>query len=235
MYLSRLDLNPRSRDVQRDVLDCQAMHRRVMSGFPDLPAVDQNAREKLGVLFRVELEHRANALTLLVQSRVEPDWSRLPAGYLRSGVASNPRCKAIDAVLTYLKPDLRCRFRLRANPTKRIHERNTAQEEKWRGKRVDLFDDADRRKWLMRRSEEAGFVIEALEPESRGEVEVIGDERVHGRRGRGEDGKRLTFGGVTFEGRLRVVDPVRFREALEKGIGPGKAYGFGLLSIAPAR
>ncbi|MBX5446264.1 type I-E CRISPR-associated protein Cas6/Cse3/CasE, partial [Sphaerobacter sp.] len=33
MYLSRLILNPRSRDVRRDLADCQQLHRSVMSGF----------------------------------------------------------------------------------------------------------------------------------------------------------------------------------------------------------
>lgn len=45
----------------------------------------------------------------------------------------------------------------------------------------------------------------------------------------------LTFGAVLFEGVLRVTDAAAFRAALERGIGSGKAYGFGLLSVAPAR
>jgi CRISPR system Cascade subunit CasE len=45
----------------------------------------------------------------------------------------------------------------------------------------------------------------------------------------------VTFASVRFEGVLEVRDADRFREALANGIGPGKAYGFGLLSIAPVR
>ncbi|MEW6230192.1 MAG: type I-E CRISPR-associated protein Cas6/Cse3/CasE, partial [Bacillota bacterium] len=56
--------------------------------------------------------------------------------------------------------------------------------------------------------------------------------------GRGEPGAHrrspLTFAAVEFEGHLTVLDPERFRETLRRGVGPGKAYGFGLLSIAPA-
>ena len=44
--------------------------------------------------------------------------------------------------------------------------------------------------------------------------------------------QRLTFGDVLFEGRLRVTDAALFRQTLEHGIGSGKAYGFGLLSVA---
>ncbi len=34
---------------------------------------------------------------------------------------------------------------------------------------------------------------------------------------------------------LRVSDPARFLVALRQGIGTAKAYGYGLLSAAPAR
>ena len=44
---------------------------------------------------------------------------------------------------------------------------------------------------------------------------------------------RLTFCGVAFEGRMQVVDSVLFHAALRAGIGSGKAYGYGLLSLAP--
>jgi CRISPR system Cascade subunit CasE len=37
---------------------------------------------------------------------------------------------------------------------------------------------------------------------------------------------------VLFSGRLEVTDAALFRDALAKGIGSGKAFGFGLLSIA---
>jgi CRISPR system Cascade subunit CasE len=37
---------------------------------------------------------------------------------------------------------------------------------------------------------------------------------------------------VLFNGTLAVTDPERFRAALATGIGSGKAYGFGLLSVA---
>lgn len=38
---------------------------------------------------------------------------------------------------------------------------------------------------------------------------------------------------VTFEGRLRITDPALLTEHLLTGIGPSKAYGCGLLTLAP--
>ncbi|MER3437012.1 MAG: type I-E CRISPR-associated protein Cas6/Cse3/CasE, partial [Chloroflexota bacterium] len=34
LYLSRLILNPRNREVRRDLADCQRLHQRIMTGFP---------------------------------------------------------------------------------------------------------------------------------------------------------------------------------------------------------
>jgi CRISPR-associated protein Cas6/Cse3/CasE subtype I-E len=43
----------------------------------------------------------------------------------------------------------------------------------------------------------------------------------------------VTHVGVRFDGLLTVVDPVRFVQTLETGVGSAKGFGFGLLSIAP--
>lgn len=50
---------------------------------------------------------------------------------------------------------------------------------------------------------------------------------------KGGRGSRVTFHSVTFEGLLRVTDPAVFTERLLGGIGPSKAYGCGLLTLAP--
>ncbi len=49
---------------------------------------------------------------------------------------------------------------------------------------------------------------------------------------RSDADKPMTFGAATFEGVLEVTDAEKFRESLKQGIGTGKAYGFGLLSVA---
>ncbi|MER5490668.1 type I-E CRISPR-associated protein Cas6/Cse3/CasE [Streptomyces sp. NPDC002454] len=46
-------------------------------------------------------------------------------------------------------------------------------------------------------------------------------------------GPGVTFHSATFEGRLRVTDPALFTARLLDGIGPSKAYGCGLLTLAP--
>jgi CRISPR system Cascade subunit CasE len=202
------------------------LHQRVLHAFPDEPDVT-SARERFGVLYRVE--SMDGGARILIQSRERPDWSRLPAGYLREP-ASGP--KRIDEQYAQIAVGLEFVFRLRANPTRRVSERNTGQGEQWRGKRVDLRRDEDQLAWLRRKGEAAGFslLVVRANPEV-GDVRAMPGTAVHGKR---QGTGRLTFGAVTLEGRLRVTDAARFRQALETGIGSGKAYGFGLLSIAPA-
>lgn len=49
------------------------------------------------------------------------------------------------------------------------------------------------------------------------------------------NGHRVTIWPVLFDGILAVEDPDLLRHAIITGIGPARAYGNGLLSIAPVR
>jgi CRISPR system Cascade subunit CasE len=229
MYLSRLWLDPRNRAVQQDLADCHALHRRVMEAFPQ--GVGREARQQLGVLHRADVDRATGQVTLLVQSREQPDWTRLAAGYLLRAAQTKP----VDRTYSTLGAGMRCRFRLHANPTRRIHPKNAGQGEKWRGKRVDLRDAQSRADWLARKAAQSGFrLVEVVPQPDAAAASVTAQVRSVGFDPVGGGARRMTFGGVVFEGYLEIVDPLRFRIALEEGIGSGKAFGFGLLSIAPA-
>jgi CRISPR system Cascade subunit CasE len=45
----------------------------------------------------------------------------------------------------------------------------------------------------------------------------------------------MTHFAVVFDGLLRVTDTGAFTETLVHGLGSAKAFGFGLLSIAPIK
>lgn len=234
LYLSQLVLNGACRDVRRDLADCAALHTRMLSAFPDDPTIT-SARDHFGVLYRVEPAGANGGARMLVQSRHRPDWSRLPTGYLR---VSAPDPKPVDQLYAHITDGQELLFRLRANPTRRISNRNTEQGEQWRGKRVELRREQDQLAWLHRKGEQAGFALvtartcnadgeatDATVPDLRTRDTAT---RVTSRRA----ARQLTFASVVFEGRLRVIDVSAFRHALEHGIGSGKAFGFGLLSIA---
>lgn len=132
-----------------------------------------------------------------------------------------------------LQPGARLRFRLRANPTRRIAKARDEAEEPWVHKRVDLRTEDQQIAWLERKGrDQCGFRLTSVQ--ARDDVPNIRtqpEDRALGKRG----GARLAFGSVLFEGELEVVDAAAFRQALLGGIGSGKAYGFGLLSIAAPR
>ena len=220
MYLSRLVLNPMSRDVQRDLADCQALHRTLMSAFPQ---TSDRPRQHFGVLYRLEpSEH----LILLVQSMAMPDWKGLRAGY----VQEEPMVKSLTEQYSRLRDGMVLRFRLAANPTRKIDTKTGSDGKRRNGKRVVLRREEEQLAWLVRKARDGGFELLSL-PSRPDIVDVavlpIGTDR----QGKHPNG-RLVFGGVLFEGRLKILDAQRFRQVLLSGMGSGKAYGFGLLSIA---
>ena len=230
MYLSRLILDPQHRGVRRELGDVVALHKTIMSAFPD--AAGPQARAALGVLWRLELGPRSAAPCLLVQSAVAPDWSRLPAGYLAP--VDGASVKEMDAPLAAIRPGMQLRFRLAANATRKIDTKSAADGARRNGRRVPLRGDDAVIAWLVRHAERAGIEL-AADPGGTGLaliVRPLGD-LVGGSAGDGLRGPRVTIRGFLLEGLLTVMDAELLRWAIAEGIGPAKAYGFGLLSVAP--
>lgn len=231
VYLSRLVLNTRDRTVRQGIADCHALHARVLDAFPRDRSAEGRAREAFGVLYRLEPESASGSgLRLLVQSTTEPDWARLPEGY----VLPPWECKDIEAAYGRLRAGDELRFRLRANPTKRVAVRNPAEEARRHGQRVELRSEEAQLEWLRRKGEHGGFaLLDVRTAAGLPDVRADPNPKVTGRRGAGEGrpAAQLTFGAALFEGRLRVTNAEAFRASLVRGIGSGKAYGFGLLSI----
>lgn len=222
MYLTLMRLDPRSQAVQRGLRDPQTLHRTVMRAFPSVIDPELEARAHLGVLHRLEFEGRTGRVLLYVQSRIEPDWSFLPAGYLVQDSMPNPAVRSVEEAYGRLAAGRVLRFRLRANPTRKIDTKSGPNGERRNGRRVPVVGLDGQVDWLARKARDHGFELLQATIAATGAAELV----------RSHDTGR-TFQGVLFEGRLAVRDPVRFREALTAGIGPGKAFGFGLLSVGP--
>lgn len=241
MYLSRLMLNPRSRQVRRDLADCHNLHRTILSAFPQATGTpDQGARDQFAVLHRVDVNQRKGEVTLLVQSAAEPDWTKLAPGYLSdSADTKNPDYKRVDEQYDSLTDGMTLSFRLRANPTRKIDTKSLPDGTRRNGKRVELRKQEELLAWLQRKARDCGFHVNSVRinrdvPNMR----LIDEGKSTGWRADAEGGakkKPITFNSVLFEGELIVEDSQLFRRALENGIGSAKAYGFGLLSIAAAR
>lgn len=227
MYLSRCFLNPLSRAVRTDLGDIAGLHKTIMRAFPDVAGA--TPREEHGVLHRVEEDTRRGRYTLLVQSCTRPDFGALPSGYFldvatdldlaAAGVLENPSVRSVADERQRIAAGDRFAFRVHANTTRKIDTKSGPDGARKNGRRVPVRGDEARIAWLERHAVRAGFAL--------ADVQCAELARRSGTRGSG----RVTFGGARFDGILTVTDPESFRIGLATGIGPGKAFGFGLLSI----
>ncbi|GAA5336039.1 type I-E CRISPR-associated protein Cas6/Cse3/CasE [Thermus hydrothermalis] len=210
MWISKLVLDLRSKSARRDLANPYEMHRTLSRA---VSRALEEGKERL--LWRLEPTRTHERPVVLVQTLTEPDWSVLEEGY-----ADIYPPKPFNPVF---RPGQVLRFRLRANPSKRIAGI---------GKRVALKTYGEKVSWLERRLAEGGFRL--VYGEEGPAVRILQDAflDVPRRKVEGETA-RIQVQAVLFEGRLEVVDPERARAALERGIGPGKALGLGLLSLAP--
>lgn len=237
MYLSRLILNPRSRQVRNELADPWEMHRTVCTALPDANYKDN---ESSGILFRVDLHPRTRIPTLLVQSRQKPDWSFLTktSEFLENSEVSEPRFKnyllgenelpldvenpAVKEMNLQLRDGQVLAFRLRANPTVKKD-----REGKKQGRRVGLIHEEDQHKWLARKLESAGAALV--------NVNIVNEQFTRGKLFKEkEKAQRLNFLSVQFDGILQVKDPNTLVNSIFTGFGSAKGLGFGLLSLARA-
>jgi CRISPR system Cascade subunit CasE len=98
-------------------------------------------------------------------------------------------------------------FTLCANPVKCLIKERC---------RVPLIDEGQLITWLQKKLDGAASLNNA---------EIINKRNLYFRKN-SKAGKIVT---VTFEGLLRVSDPVHMKALLESGIGPAKAFGCGLM------
>lgn len=230
MYLTRAFLDPTSHAVRADLQSPESLHKTVQRAFPD---PGPSPRSTHAVLHRLEHDRWAR-LMLLIQSRTRPLIERWPAGYVLdiggdldlafSNIGENPSIRDVEAERSALSAGRRFLFRLRANTTRKVDTKTSPDDVKHKGRRVPVRGDTARVQWLARHAEASGFTFDE------GSLRI---SEIAAACGTG--GKSVTVAGAIFEGVLLVRDVARFRQALEFGIGPAKAYGFGLLSIAPAR
>ncbi len=170
-----------------------------------------------GFLFRID-PLPGGRVVILAQSAVKPDWNYAfrNAGYL---LAASPEVKSFDPCFA---EGQRLRFRLVANPTRKIDTKSGPDGCRRNGKRVPVPAD-QLHAWLARRAESAGFLVDACST-------TVQQGYVYVNETRDSNGHRLRS--VRYDGILRVTGPGLFLAALASGIGSAKGFGFGLLSVA---
>lgn len=204
MYLTKLTLDLRSTQARRDLGDAYEMHRTLTRAF----VPDAQSRPPR-FLWRLETaSDPSQSPTVLIQSQAGGDWSvlnRLSGYLLRPAEAKNVELSRL------VRSDRRFRFRLLANPTVSR-----------KGKRLALLHQNEQTAWIERQGDRHGFSIQSL---------IV---RPHDLLNSSREGMApICVQRVCFEGFLQVRQIAAFEQALVAGIGPAKAFGCGLLSVAP--
>lgn len=232
-YLSRVWLNPLRSGAQRLARNPQTMHATLLGGISRQPVTER-------VLWR--LEQRPHRLAVLVLSETAPSWEHLveQAGWPSS---DEPQAlvKPYEPLLDQVSRGREFAFLLRANPaasTKTpdapsVRQKERLAEPRSRGIRVAHRTAEHQLTWLTDRVGTWGFSI----PDSAAgapAVRVAARDRLVFRKRQG-DGAPVTLQTATWDGLLRVEDPDLARRTLLAGVGPAKAYGLGLLTLAAPR
>lgn len=213
MFLSKVHLNVLNRRHLQVLSDCYKTHQLVA-------AACGSARNGTRVLFRPEPPEGAFA-SVLVQSELEPDWSR-PRDKLNMEVQADYKQFSIPS----FQRGQKLTFRLRANPTKTIRggrDNEVDSSGKPKRIRVPILRDDLQLKWLERKLSNGGADLDGAFVQKEGEVHGKGDN----------SRSPITLYAVRFDGQLTVQDPDVLSSVVKSGIGPAKGFGFGLLSLKP--
>lgn len=181
------------------------IHRSLWKLFPEDADADRD------FLFRVGQSDR-NRAEILMQSIREPV------------ISSNAvQILAFKEFPLSLKAGQRLRFMLIANPIKMINDergrKNTEGEPK--KCRVPLVREDDQRGWIERK------LLDTASIES-----IVIDPIFPLRFRKGKEDRAGKIKPISFQGILKVEEPENMMELVRKGIGPAKAFGCGLLSLA---
>lgn len=242
MYLSRAYLNTENSQVIHDLGDIYELHIMVSSLFPTIKT-KKSFRKEYNVLYRIDANKDQEAPFLLIQSKIVPEWDQLLEKFPLY-FKGPPESKEMSSFLDQLKERQQCIFRLKANPVKRPPPKKYGKGE-YRGNtnRIPIQKEGALTNWLKRKGISGGFhpveiktaredniydIIIIKFPPSQIKTpfryrKITGKKKTH----------NIVFYSVLFEGRLKITKLNEFKKTLISGIGPGKAFGFGMLSIYP--
>jgi CRISPR system Cascade subunit CasE len=232
-YLSRIWLNPLRSGTQPLLRNAQATHAAVLGGLARQPVTER-------VLWRLETT-QAHRAELLVLTESTPSWEHLVEHYGWPH-ADDPQALVRDyqPLLDHVHAGREFRLRMRANPVTALRkpaspspqqaERLTA--ERPRGARIPQRTAGQQTTWFTERLLRWGFEP-LIDTNGYPAVALIARDRVSFRKKAGAGGAPVTLSTATFDAAVRVTDPEVARHSLVHGVGHARAYGCGLITLAP--
>lgn len=160
------------------------------------------------------IDRLQNNYYILILSETIPDFSAFCSQFEPNSVET----KSYDKLLEKIKYGDSWHFRITANPT--IASKKYAKNN--RGKVLPHITVEFQKKWLVEKSLKNGFSL------SDNSFDVVQNSWKHFYK---KESRRVSILSVTYEGVLTISDEELFKKALVMGIGRGKAYGMGLMTI----
>lgn len=231
-YLVSVPLNPLRAGAQRMIENPQVMHAAVEGCLPP--------RRSGRLLWRLEVKKHEADLLILSPDMPTTDHIVDQAGW-PGNEEGQGRVAALSPLLAQIAVGRQYGFRAQLNPvsSQRAAESPTAAQaaKLADGKSIRLAERtvAYQLDWFVKRATGAdaqwGFSVGPSVDDAN--VAIVGRRSLRFTRGRGQP--RVSIEVATYEGLLTVTDAERFRRSLLNGIGKAKAYGCGLLTLAPPR
>ncbi|MFI7609310.1 type I-E CRISPR-associated protein Cas6/Cse3/CasE [Micromonospora sp. NPDC049366] len=220
MFLTRFQINPARRGARKLLSSPHALHAAVRAAFAE---PEDHERDGSRTLWRLDTSAPGRMLLYIV-SPGRPDLTHLveQAGWPTTEAWVT---RDYDGLLDSLHPGQTWAFRLTANPSHSGRKTADAKETQ----RFGYLREEEQIGWLTNRATRHGFTI-ATQHDGRPNLHLHHRRTQSFKRGLGT----VTLTTVTYDGILQVADANAFRQTLTRGIGHAKAYGCGLLTLAPA-
>lgn len=205
MFLSRIPLDRYNRNTLRALSSPSIFHGAVESSFTG---------DRKRNLWRIDCLNEQ--LYLLLLSECKPELSSFCLQFGQEELSYET--KSYDGLLDRIKTGDKWRFRLTANPTKSVSD----QKNEKRGKVLAHITADFQKNWLVERAEKNGFFV------TDDSFDIVQSKWIRFYK---KGSKAISLISVTYEGILEVTEADLFKNALTNGIGRGKAYGMGLLTV----
>ena len=189
--------------ARRDLSDRNLMHKRVMSMFGH--SASDTFRRDANILWRVDDD--VDGMFLFVTSTLGPDHARLPETWGTLWGRYN-----YSDYLQRISDGDRVHFEIAANPTR---VKTTP-----RGKTREPLTGEDATNWWTRRAEQAGLRVEESATRENPLDSIARFDST------------FALATTEFHGVGTVTDAELLHRATVEGIGRGKAYGLGMLTVS---
>jgi CRISPR system Cascade subunit CasE len=206
-----MELDTEKRNTMKALVSPNLFHGAVEAAFPG---------EKTRKLWRIDYLNGHCYLLLLSDRQPQLEHAVKQFGMTHSGQPWET--KDYDKLLNRIEDGTVWHFRLTANPTKCC-----ANEKGERGTVRAQITPFYQKQWLSEKGKKRGFTVK--------EDDFMVTKSSWQRFYKGAERKKpVTLLAVTFEGILTVTDAEKFKETLTEGMGRGKAFGMGMLTVVKA-